>query len=287
MRKNKVLVILLFAILCLYFVNDVGHANVIVTVYSLNFDRKETIQLLNMNKENPELAVWVETMSENPYASYYSKNILLEDRNKYVLLLMDFLDSVYLPQPSPYFSRVVYIADEGYVEVDLRNVKYELYIPSSKEYKLFCEDSGYGCEPRKIGEILLYESYENSTVNSDNKTVYEWEGYLELNGYRFKCCSKELDYDEERMLRILQEAPLYTLKEAYEALGHDPDQEIYVPQEPVPEMTPSLTPTPTSKPITDISQEDRGCKIAYWACTVISITLVVSASMIIKKKRRL
>ena len=286
--KKYIVISLSILIVCLLAVGA-AKAEVVVTGYSLSFERKEVIQLLNVGKDNPELAPLAETISKDPFASYYSKNIPIEERNKYVYDLVDFLDELKLPQTKVCFEQITYTADTGhagagYIVIWCVDVKYELYIPSTDEYENFSGGREYDCEPKQIGEILLYESKENPTVNNQGETDYSWEGNLELNGYRFKCYSRRSSCDEKEMLRILQGAPIYTLRESYASLGHDPDQEIYVPQELTPDVTPSPTNVPTSEPTIDTVQGVRGWKIIHWACAVVSITAIAVAAIVVIKK---
>ncbi|MBR5136794.1 MAG: hypothetical protein IKV30_02065 [Clostridia bacterium] len=287
--KKYIVIFLSVFIMCLLAV-DVAKADIVVTGYSLNFKRKEVIQLLNVGKDNPELAPLAETISKDPFASYYSKNIPIEERNKYVYDLVDFLDDLKLPHTRYGFKKITYTADTGYVGegcilIWYTDVRYELYIPSTDEYEIFSGGREYDCEPRQIGEILLYESKENPTVDSEGKTKYSWEGYLELNGYRFKCYSRRKSYDEKMVLRFLQEASIYTLRESYASLGHDPDQEVYVPQESTPDVTPSPTSIPTPAATIDTTQGDREWKIIHWSCAGVSITAVVVAVIVVIKKK--
>ena len=280
MKKHVTIILVLLFV----FVNICNSANaeVLIEGYCIDFDRRETMQLLKLDKGDAELATQAEEIGKEPYALYYASHFPLEERNKYVADLIGLLETLKLPQTRHFFREIFYSAAEGKVTVQFWEIEYELCMPTSEEYKIFSEDSGYDCEPRQIGQVLLYQSSENETIDSNGESSYAWEGYLELNEYRFKCYSKKEGYDEEKMISILSEAPLYTMREAYIALGLDPDDVEDAPsKEPIQEATPTPTIKPTDEPVkSDIGNIDD-VKVVYWICAAVSVIAIVGGAVVI------
>ncbi|MBR2902568.1 MAG: hypothetical protein IKC38_05115 [Clostridia bacterium] len=280
MKKHVTIILVLLFV----FVNICNSANaeVLIEGYCIDFDRRETMQLLKLDKGDAELATQAEEIGKEPYALYYASHFPLEERNKYVADLIGLLETLKLPQTRHFFREIFYSAAEGKVTVQFWEIEYELCMPTSEEYKIFSEDSGYDCEPRQIGQVLLYQSSENETIGSNGESSYAWEGYLELNEYRFKCYSKKEGYDEEKMISILSEAPLYTMREAYIALGLDPDDVEDAPsKEPIQEATPTPTIKPTDEPVkSDIGNIDD-VKVVYWICAAVSVIAIVGGAVVI------
>ncbi len=280
MKKHVTIILVLlfvFTNIC-----NSASAEVLIEGYCIDFDRRETMQLLKLNKGDAELATQAEEIGKEPYALYYASHFPLEERNKYVADLIELLETLKLPQTRNFFREIFYSAAEGKVTVQFLEIKYELCMPTSEEYKIFSEDSGYDCEPRQIGQVLLYQSSENETIDSNGESSYAWEGYLELNEYRFKCYSKKEGYDEEKMISILSEAPLYTMREAYIALGLDPDDVEDAPsKEPIQEATPTPTIKPTDEPVKGDTGNIDEVKVVYWVCAAVSVIAIVGGVVVI------
>lgn len=306
MKKYSLCVLVLITIICGIAIAPVN-AYIVVEAYWQEFNQREVFHLLELDKDDPELAIKAEQIATYPtYDYYYSRNYPIEQRNKYIAELIEVLETLKLPIAGKYINKVIYEPEYDCLKVSFGSrsnlIEYELYNPYGDRYKEYISGSWYDCTPQQIGEISLYESKAGS---DDERRQYEWVAYLQLNDYRFRCTVSRDDgeYDEERLKKTLRNAPISTIDE-FMSLSADFYNKPATADEPTKDnpidaATPETTPAEVT-PGEELQQENESfltieinkepvdiVKLAYCISGAVSVMAIITGVVTVVVVKRI
>lgn len=207
-----------------------AHARTVEIVrYDLSIVSANIPLFMDLDRESEDLAINAERIAKVEY----DHDKTLEERNQYILDLLDALETIEIPtlegiRP----SGIYYYAESGVFNISCsvgedELIEYSVYLPSAdKEYLL--GRGGYLTNgPTLLGEkVYLYSSRERVWTTSDFERLYSWTGFLKVNGFFMSCTytSRVNDstcLDAEGVKQLLSESPVATISEYYQQLERE------------------------------------------------------------------
>lgn len=230
--------------------------------YILQMSPEDIPLLLELDREAENLAILVEEIAEVVHESHGDP---LEERNKYVLEMLGFLDVLEipmiwdrLPDQINYYSHNSHFCISFFIE-DRHLIHYYVFTPSSNIDSLMVDGGYLTNSPRLLGEkIYLYHSWEKERNATWEDRFYDWMGYSKIDDFYV-----QFDYgvrvenprrqSAEEIIQALSDAPIATIDEYYHLVNREPVDLV---------------------------------KLTYWICGAVSVSAIIIGVVIVVVVKR-